>query len=71
MKRLTMTFGAGLLALAAGAACAQNIRIGLQEDPDVLDPHRARTYVCLLYTSPGRRAAAGCAAAGCRSSSSR
>ena len=37
MKRLTMTFGASVLALAAGAACAQNIRIGLQEDPDVLD----------------------------------
>ncbi|CUJ46290.1 ABC-type oligopeptide transport system%2C periplasmic component [Achromobacter sp. 2789STDY5608621] len=52
MKRLTMTFGAGLLALAAGAACAQNIRIGLQEDPDVLDPHRARTYVGrIVFTS--------------------
>ena len=52
MKRLTMTFGASLLALAAGAASAQNIRIGLQEDPDVLDPHRARTYVGrIVFTS--------------------
>ena len=52
MKRLTMTFGASVLALAAGAACAQNIRIGLQEDPDVLDPHRARTYVGrIVFTS--------------------
>ncbi|WP_459655304.1 ABC transporter substrate-binding protein, partial [Achromobacter xylosoxidans] len=38
--------------MAAGAACAQNIRIGLQEDPDVLDPHRARTYVGrIVFTS--------------------
>lgn len=52
MKRLTLTFGASLLALAAGAASAQNIRIGLQEDPDVLDPHRARTYVGrIVFTS--------------------
>ena len=45
MKRFALTFGAGLLALGACAASAQNLRIGLQEDPDVLDPHRARTYV--------------------------
>lgn len=44
---------AGIAALAAFAAHptpaiaqAQNaLRIGLQEDPDVLDPHRARTFV--------------------------
>ena len=42
MKRFALTFGAGLLALGACAASAQNLRIGLQEDPDVLDPHRAR-----------------------------
>ncbi|PND34900.1 ABC transporter substrate-binding protein [Achromobacter sp. HZ01] len=52
MKRLTLTLGASLLALAAGAAGAQNMRIGLQEDPDVLDPHRARTYVGrIVFTS--------------------
>ncbi|MCJ9711083.1 ABC transporter substrate-binding protein, partial [Bordetella hinzii] len=34
------------------AAVAQDLRIGLQEDPDVLDPHRARTYVGrIVFTS--------------------
>jgi peptide/nickel transport system substrate-binding protein len=52
MKRFTLTLGASVLALAAGAAGAQNMRIGLQEDPDVLDPHRARTYVGrIVFTS--------------------
>ncbi|MGL4242928.1 MAG: ABC transporter substrate-binding protein [Beijerinckiaceae bacterium] len=37
---------AALLACASLPAMAQsNLRIGLQEDPDVLDPHRARTFV--------------------------
>ena len=46
-----------LTALAAGllmstAASAQTLRIGLQEDPDVLDPHRARTFVGrIVFTS--------------------
>src|SRR5437870_363619 len=34
-----------LAALAAGGAAAQNLRIGLAEDPDVLDPTLARTFV--------------------------
>ena len=35
-----------LSAAAAGSAAAQsNLRIGLAEDPDVLDPTLARTYV--------------------------
>src|SRR5262249_35954940 len=35
-----------LLALATGPAAAQTtLRIGLAEDPDVLDPTLARTYV--------------------------
>src|SRR5690242_20996965 len=35
-----------LSTLAAGTAAAQtNLRIGLAEDPDVLDPSLARTYV--------------------------
>ncbi|CAP43194.1 ABC transporter substrate-binding protein [Bordetella petrii] len=43
---------AALLAAASGAAVAQDMRIGLQEDPDVLDPHRARTYVGrIVFTS--------------------
>ncbi|KCV57002.1 hypothetical protein L492_2511 [Bordetella bronchiseptica 7E71] len=44
-KSLSMMMGAAVLAGAGGAALAQDLRIGLQEDPDVLDPHRARTYV--------------------------
>ncbi|WP_230529821.1 ABC transporter substrate-binding protein [Microvirga roseola] len=44
MKRLTlMTVAAGLL--MSTAVSAQTLRIGLNEDPDVLDPHRARTFV--------------------------
>jgi peptide/nickel transport system substrate-binding protein len=39
-------FAAALLACASGPTFAQSqLRIGLQEDPDVLDPHRARTFV--------------------------
>ena len=34
-----------LLALTASAASAQNLRIGLREDPDILDPTLARTFV--------------------------
>lgn len=44
MKRLTiLSFAAGLL--LSSAAMAQDLRIALAEDPDVLDPHRARTFV--------------------------
>ena len=43
------TFAAAATACAvflAGAACAQStLRIGLAEDPDILDPTLARTYV--------------------------
>lgn len=37
----------GLATIAAAPATAQQsvLRIGLQEDPDMLDPHRARTFV--------------------------
>src|SRR2546430_15409033 len=47
MMRRTVLLGLlGLLALAAGAASAQTtLRIGLAEDPDVLDPTLARTFV--------------------------
>ncbi len=54
MKRLTRTFTAALvmMACAVGTASAQQLRVGLQEDPDVLDPHRARTYVGrIVFTS--------------------
>jgi peptide/nickel transport system substrate-binding protein len=42
-----------LLVLAANAAFAETtLRIGIQDDPDVLDPHRSRTYSGrLVYTA--------------------
>ncbi len=44
MKRLALTLA--LTVAMAGSALAQtNLRIGLAEDPDVLDPTLARTYV--------------------------
>ena len=43
MKRL-ITLALSTL-LMAGAAAAADLRIALQDDPDVLDPHRARTFV--------------------------
>src|SRR5579872_3306291 len=47
MKTLRLAAAAAaLLALTTGMATAQtNLRIGLAEDPDVLDPSLARTYV--------------------------
>ena len=46
MKTLRLMIAAALLALTCGAAAAQStLRIGLAEDPDVLDPSLARTYV--------------------------
>ncbi len=51
-KPLGLAMAAATLSLAGAAAVAQDLRIGLQEDPDVLDPHRARTYVGrLVFTS--------------------
>jgi peptide/nickel transport system substrate-binding protein len=41
-RKLLMAFA---LALAAGASMAQTLRIGLAEDPDVLDPSLARSFV--------------------------
>src|SRR6266851_200039 len=46
MKSLPLAALAALLTLASHAALAQTtLRIGLAEDPDVLDPTLARTYV--------------------------
>ena len=46
MKSLRLAALAALLTLASHAALAQTtLRIGLAEDPDVLDPTLARTYV--------------------------
>src|SRR4051795_13776625 len=46
MKALRLAAAAALIALSCGTAAAQAaVRIGLAEDPDVLDPTLARTYV--------------------------
>src|SRR5215213_1167205 len=46
MKALRLAAVAALIALSCGTAAAQSaLRIGLAEDPDVLDPTLARTYV--------------------------
>jgi peptide/nickel transport system substrate-binding protein len=46
MKKLRFAAAAALVALSCGTAAAQShLRIGLAEDPDILDPTLARTYV--------------------------
>jgi peptide/nickel transport system substrate-binding protein len=46
MKAFRLATAAVLFIASAGIACAQTaLRIGLAEDPDVLDPTLARTYV--------------------------
>jgi peptide/nickel transport system substrate-binding protein len=46
MKALRLAAVAAVVALSCGTAAAQShLRIGLAEDPDVLDPTLARTYV--------------------------
>ncbi|QPH54529.1 ABC transporter substrate-binding protein [Pontivivens ytuae] len=43
---------AALLTLCTGLAHAQDFRIGLQEDPDILDPDQSRTFVGrIVYAS--------------------
>jgi len=52
MKHFRKMIGISALFLMSGFAQAQTLRIGLQDDPDVLDPHRARTYVGrVVFTS--------------------
>src|SRR5712691_4914285 len=46
MKTLRIAAAAAVVALTCGIAAAQTtLRIGLAEDPDILDPTMARTYV--------------------------
>src|SRR6059036_4338539 len=46
MKNMRIAVAVVLVSLSAGTAAAQSaLRIGLSEDPDVLDPSLARTYV--------------------------
>lgn len=48
-RKLTL---AALFALGASASFAADLRIGLQEDPDVLDPDQSRTFVGrIVYAS--------------------
>ncbi|HUG58838.1 MAG TPA: ABC transporter substrate-binding protein [Candidimonas sp.] len=52
MNKITALLGGILLGAAATASVAQTMRIGMQEDPDTLDPHRSRTYVSrIVFTS--------------------
>ncbi|TEA79876.1 ABC transporter substrate-binding protein [Allopusillimonas ginsengisoli] len=51
MKRITLLLG-GLMLGAAAASHAQVLRVGMQDDPDTLDPHRSRTYAArIVFTS--------------------
>jgi peptide/nickel transport system substrate-binding protein len=45
MKSVRRSLVFAALALAAAASSAQTLRVGLAEDPDVLDPTLARTFV--------------------------
>ena len=50
--RFAIVLGAALLAFGSLAAHAQTLRVGLAEDPDVLDPTLARTFVGrLVFTA--------------------
>lgn len=51
MKPITMLLG-GIMLGAAALSHAQVLRIGMQDDPDTLDPHRSRTYAArIVFTS--------------------
>src|SRR3546814_134766 len=51
MKKITVLAGSLLLGMAA-VSHAQDLRIGMQDDPDTLDPHRSRTYAArIVFTS--------------------
>src|SRR6516164_5031554 len=46
MRSLRLTAAAAFLAIMTGGALGEStLRIGLAEDPDILDPTLARTYV--------------------------
>ncbi|WP_045392161.1 ABC transporter substrate-binding protein [Falsirhodobacter sp. alg1] len=52
MKRLSLTATALVALMAAMPAAANELRIGLQDDPDVLDPAQSRTFVGrIVYTA--------------------
>jgi peptide/nickel transport system substrate-binding protein len=45
MRSVRLGLAAIIMACASASASAQSLRIGLAEDPDILDPTLARTYV--------------------------
>lgn len=45
MKAKSAVVAGVILALSVGAACAQDVRIALQDDPDTLDPAKNWTFV--------------------------
>lgn len=52
MSKLKLMTAAALLALATSPALSADLRIGLQEDPDILDPDQSRTFVGrIVYAS--------------------
>ena len=52
MKFMQTVGAAALIAAMAASAQAQELRIGLQDDADVLDPDQSRTFVGrIVYTA--------------------
>lgn len=52
MNPVRLLTGALLLTIGTTAFAETILRIGIQDDPDVLDPHRSRTYSGrLVYTA--------------------
>ena len=45
MNRIKQLLLVATALVSASSALAADLRIGLQDDADVLDPHRARTFV--------------------------
>ena len=51
MKTSLLSTAALVMLMAAMPASAADIRIGLQDDPDTLDPHQSRAFVArIVYT---------------------
>jgi peptide/nickel transport system substrate-binding protein len=52
MRSVGFALWAAMLLASTAASAETTLRIGLQDDPDLLDPHRARTYVSrLVFTA--------------------
>ena len=52
MKTRSLIAATSALLLMSASAMAADLKIGLQEDPDVLDPAQSRTFVGrIVYTA--------------------